>query len=75
VTIDRVFTLRHARVKHVCKQCHGLILPGQDCWTVTIGGGGLGSLKFPDYIHMLCRVPYEKAREEREARWRSQNTL
>jgi hypothetical protein len=49
-----VYTLRRARVKHACKMGDGLISPGEYCYAITIAGGGLQSLKFPDYLHQHC---------------------
>lgn len=50
----RVFTLRKARVYHRCTECMHLIDPGDQYYSVTWGGTGLGSLKFPDSIHIEC---------------------
>ena len=50
----RVYTLRKARIYHRCKECTHLIDPGMQYYSVTWGGGGLGSLKFPDSIHLEC---------------------
>lgn len=39
--------------------CCGLpIEPGKRYYRVTIGGGGLGSLKFPDRVHERCIREY-----------------
>ena len=57
---DYVYTLRKARVGHTCKVCGGGIDPGEAYFAATIGGGGLASLKYPDYVHELCREKHEK---------------
>ena len=50
----RVYTLRKARACHRCKVCPQPIDPGMLYYSVTWGGAGLGSLKFPDSIHLEC---------------------
>lgn len=63
---DRVATLRKARKSHLCQQCHGLILAGSNYYALTIGGGGLGSLKFPDRVHECCLNGFLAARGKRK---------
>jgi hypothetical protein len=40
---------------HKCKRP---IKPGSRYYSVTIGGGGLGSIKFPDRVHEECVDPF-----------------
>jgi hypothetical protein len=65
---DYVYTQRRARVKHACKMGDGLISPGEYCYAATIGGGGLASLKFPDYLHLRCKEAHERLREKSHAK-------
>ena len=54
-----VYTKRKARKYHRCEACKGDINPGDEYLAATIGGGGLGSLKFPDYVHLQCKEEHE----------------
>lgn len=62
---DYVYTQRRARVPHDCKMGDGKIEPGEYCYAVTIGGGGLASLKYPDYIHLTCKDTYITMKEKK----------
>ena len=42
--------LRHARKEHTCSVSGLTILPGEYYFECTVGGGGLGSIKFPDRV-------------------------
>lgn len=46
--------LRRARKSFTCSQCIEEIEKGTLYYSVTKGGGGLGSLKYPDRIHTDC---------------------
>lgn len=46
--------LRKARKSFTCSQGHKEIEKGTLYYSVTIGGGGLGSLKYPDRVHLDC---------------------
>lgn len=61
-----VFTLRRARKQHTCRVCPRPITPGESYYEVTIAGGGLGSLKFPDRIHMSEKEAFIKKKEVRK---------
>jgi hypothetical protein len=50
----RIADLRKSRKAHKCAECGLLIEPGEYYYSVVIGGGGLGSLKFPDRYHVEC---------------------
>ena len=54
----RVLTIRTARKWHKCSECGLPIFPQEQYYQVTIGGGGLGSLKFPDRVHQNCIENY-----------------
>lgn len=45
---------RKARKPSVCEVCYKPIEVGSDYYAVVIGGGGLGSLKFPSRVHLDC---------------------
>lgn len=60
---DYVYTKRRARKYHRCEVCKGDIDPGMQYYAATIGGGGLGSLKFPDRIHLNCKDAYISMKE------------
>ncbi len=62
---DYVYTERRARVQHNCKMGDGPILPGMKYYAATIGGGGLGSLKYPTYLHLHCKEAHTRMREEK----------
>jgi len=49
-----IATLTKARKAHFCLECGDLIPPPMQYYTVTIGGGGLGSTKFPDRVCTRC---------------------
>ncbi len=63
-----VYVTRRARKPHPCEMGDGDIQPGEEYFAVTIGGGGLASLKFPDYIHLRCRDAHIGMIEERDRR-------
>jgi len=46
--------LRKAGKTFPCKECPELIQKGEYHYSITIAGGGLGSLKFPDRTHTKC---------------------
>ena len=50
--------LRKARKNFACKVCQLPIEPGSKYYAIVIGGGGLGSLKFPDRTHKHCLEAY-----------------
>lgn len=54
----KVVTLRKARKIHRCSQCRELIDKGEKYCEVVFGGGGLGSLKFPERVHSSCLSNY-----------------
>ncbi len=47
----KTFTLIKAKKEHRCIGCPHPILHGEDYWSITLNGAGLGSTKFPDRIH------------------------
>jgi hypothetical protein len=54
---------RRARKEHTCKMGDGTIARGEEYWEMTIGGGGLGSIKFPDRVHLACGKAYLDRKE------------
>ena len=62
---EYVYTERRARKEHACKMGDGPITPGMKYYAATIGGGGLQSLKFPDYVHLHCKEAHQKLKERR----------
>lgn len=54
----KIVTLRKARKEHGCKVCPLPIEKGMEYCEITSGGGGLGSLKFPDRTHAGCLEKY-----------------
>jgi hypothetical protein len=57
-----------ARKEHRCSlDCPGCtrILPRrQHYWSITIGGGSLGSIKMPDRVHIKCLKRYWRNKED-----------
>jgi hypothetical protein len=49
-----IATLRTARKAYKCRDCGLLIEPDEPYYCITIGGAGLGNLKFPDRVHIKC---------------------
>ncbi|KKN48218.1 hypothetical protein LCGC14_0654800 [marine sediment metagenome] len=54
----RIATLRRAHKSHRCDECNLLIESGQYYYELVWGGAGLGSLKFPDHVHVDCVHTY-----------------
>lgn len=65
-----------ARKRHYCHVCLLPILPKQQYYSIVIGGGGLGSLKFPGRIHKNaeCLKAYTDKRKENYYGNRSSNS-
>ena len=60
----KIATLRRARTSKKCVECV-LPIPVQTrYYSVVNGGGGLGSLKYPDAVHIECiRKHFNKQRD------------
>lgn len=43
-----------ARKNYNCGRCHSPIMRGEHYWQVTYAGAGLGNIKFPERICVLC---------------------
>lgn len=54
----KVLQRRRARKPFSCHQCRQQINPGEDYYSITYGGGGLGDQKYPDRIHLKCIDAY-----------------
>ncbi len=50
----KIVDLKRARKEHQCKECKLPIFKGQLYYSITLAGSGLGSLKFPDRLHLNC---------------------
>jgi hypothetical protein len=59
---------RRARKEHDCKMGDGTIAPGEEYWEMSIGGGGLGAIKFPDRVHLRCAQAYHAMKETKHAK-------
>ena len=46
--------LTKARKPCVCRHCSGVIRAGHEYYRISIGGGGLQSIKFPNRVHIDC---------------------
>jgi len=57
----KIAELITAKKTYKCNECGYPIVPHSDYYKVTIGGGGLGSLKFPDRVHVHCIEKYMEA--------------
>lgn len=55
---------------HTCRHCKERIHRGETYYSVTIGGGGLASIKFPDRLHWDCLEGYMQEQERARAIWR-----
>ena len=53
-----IATPRRARKPHFCRHCVGIITADELYYSVTIGGGGLGTLKHPDRVHLECLAKF-----------------
>lgn len=63
----RIATITKATKHHRCSVCQEYIIKGTQYYTVTIAGSGLGSIKFPEHVHIECLSAYfEKVRRSRE---------
>lgn len=50
----KIAKLRNARKQHQCSECPLAIDKDAEYYEIVIGGGGLGSNKFPDRAHPDC---------------------
>ena len=63
----RIAKITRARVSHRCAQCQEYILPRTQYYSVTVGGSGLGGIKFPTRVHIHCIDNYfEKIKRANE---------
>ena len=55
ITVNgKVAELVTARKNYKCDECGYPIVPHSDYYRVTLAGAGLGSIKFPDRVHVHC---------------------
>lgn len=64
----RTATLRKARKDHRCSACPEIILKREHYWSIVLNGSGLGSIKFPDRIHLKCLSKYCEREGLKEAK-------
>jgi len=50
----RIAELKKARKMYWCDSCGLPIIQGEHYYCVTWAGAGLGSIKFPDRVHVEC---------------------
>jgi len=63
----RIAVLTRSRKYHRCGICQQYIDKGSQYYAITLGGGGLGSIKFPSRVHIECLDKYwERVRKSRE---------
>lgn len=62
----KTYTPRTAKKEFTCSECKLPIIPGEDYWSITLNGAGVGSLKYPDRIHIAC-APGSILRNKKEA--------
>jgi len=64
-----IFTVRRARKEFICCICGREITRGESYYEVTIGGGGLGSLKLPERICLSEVGEFIKKKEVERQPW------
>ena len=63
----RIAQITRARKHHRCAVCQEFINKGSQYYAITIGGSGLGGLKFPTRVHIDCIDAYfEKTKRAKE---------
>jgi hypothetical protein len=55
-----IYEQHKARNSYICDVCHGVIEKGEQYYTAIIGGGGLGSIKWPARLHLTCRRRHQE---------------
>ena len=63
-----VMVKRTARVAHRCDECKLSINPGEPYCEVTVGGGGLASIKHPERYHEYCYDLFHKGSKESQVK-------
>ena len=63
VSNGRIAELHKARNGYKCDECGQPIEPREYYYSVTWGGSGLGSIKFPDHVHMGCVMNFLNRRK------------
>lgn len=59
---NRTATLTKARREHPCAICPEPIAKGDHYRSITYNGAGLGSIKFPERVHLGCLKGYWEKR-------------
>ncbi len=63
----RTAQLTKAKKHHRCGVCQEYINKGSQYYAITLNGSGLGSIKFPERIHIECLDAYfAKVKEAKE---------
>ena len=63
VSNGRIAELRKARKCFKCAECEQPIEPREYYYSITLAGSGLGSIKFPDRVHMGCVMNFLNRRK------------
>lgn len=53
-----------ARKAHRCDFCPSPIVPGEQYYSIILGGGGLASIKFPHRAHLDCIEEREEVTDD-----------
>jgi len=63
ITVNgKIADLITARKTYKCDECGYPVVPHSDYYMVTLAGAGLGSIKFPDRVHVHCIETYLKVK-------------
>ena len=64
---NRIAILTRSRKYHRCAVCQEYIYKREHYYSITVGGSGLGSIKFPQRVHIHCLDAFlERVRKAKE---------